>query len=236
MYSGAPCAISRRSTANMSNNLPALASVLPRAHGVRVYRSGLAFDVPLAYRDLEQLCYVLSEIDDVTTDSLPLWEADALAHGEFVHGETYAQLLALWPERALGTLRNRMWVGKRVPLAMRLEASPRGDVPYTLCRIVAPLPTPEMRLAVLKLAMQEEWTTREAEEYVRLCQEETEVVRLDTPPIETDRDTGEPPTRMAYPSDLEDVLVRAFDALAARDWETVGQLLDKAVIIVRRGR
>jgi len=218
------------------STLPMLAAILPEISGVTVHRSALILPASLAYEDLARICWVLAELDDVATDSLPLWEADVLAHAEMVYGETYAQLLTLWPERALGTLRNRMWVGKRVPAAMRLEASPRGEVTYTACRIVASLPTAAQRLAVLKLAVAEDWTTREIEAYVRLCTEgESEPIAetLPAPP-------AEPNAPQVYGgfAALERAILAAQQALDAcnvadNGLEQVGELLAEALRLIR---
>jgi hypothetical protein len=201
------------------SELPVLAQVLPLPIGVRLYAKALIFDRDLEWHEYKLLWDAMQDIRSTANNNIPYWLGDLLNKVEIQYGETYAQLVEELDIESIGTLRNYKWICGRVPPQMRMEISPRGDIPFTYAKIAAPIRDPEERKKAIKAALKDQLTTREFKERVML-------------------DPARKPKLREYPvkDELRTLLAQAFDAVSRQDWEEASEKLDAAILMVDRLR
>lgn len=170
--------------------VPIIADVIPRHSGVLISAYGIWFEQKLPWEAYESIWRALDDIR-AGAEAVPFWAGDLLNEVEFRYGETYAQLLAIVPDRAIETLRNWKWVCGRVGVAMRERVLARvapGKVPtddgeegpvllWTHCRLAAGITCPIAREQALVEALLGDMTTRELEAWIRASD-----LRAYTPP------------------------------------------------------
>lgn len=180
-----------------------------------MFRRAMLFDRALDFADYQILMGAFSDIWELSEGCLPFWLGDLLNEVEMRYGETYAQLIDALPGYRIETLRNYKWVCSRVTPDMRLRV--QAPVTFTACRTVAGL-EPEKREEALTLSALNDWSSRELIEWTQ--QEET---------------SFQPQEVKARPlAKIERLLSDAFEALAQRDLERAGDLIDSALIAIRR--
>jgi len=197
------------------SDLPILAQVLPLPTGVRLYSKALVFDRDLEWDEYKILWDALQDIRYTADHNIPYWMGDLLNKIEIQYGETYAQMVDLFDVESIQSLRNYKWICGRVPPEMRMEISPRGDIPFTFAKIAAPIPDPEDRKNAIKAAIEEGLTTREFQERV--------------PNVRARIKDGR-----TVKEEMEEILSATFEAIARKDWETAAGLVDKAIIMLKR--
>jgi len=164
---------------SLDRELPVVADVLPRFSGMTVYPQAVVFEQKLSFEQYVTVWGALSDLWVMSQEHLPFWIGDILNEVEFRYGETYAQLIEMFPVYRIETLRNYKWVCGRVPPQMRLRVSTQGDagagwrpVSYTHCRAVAGIESPAERERYLALAAVNGWSVRELWSFIQAEQSE----------------------------------------------------------------
>lgn len=201
----------------MSNDLPMLAQVLPLPMGVKLYAKAMVFDRDLEWHEYKLLWDAMQDIRATAMQNIPFWLGDLLNKVEIQYGETYAQLADELDFDNIATLRNYKWVCSRVPARMRMEISPRGDIPFTFAKIAAPIRDEKERADAIRKALKEDLTTREFQ--AKVMQSPERKPRLRNIPTK---------------EELSVVLAQAFDAVARQDWTEASEKIDAAIILVDR--